>query len=514
MIREALRWAADLKLLPRALLCLALGALTALAMPPVDAWWIFGLSFPVFLLLVENASWRRALLLGWLFGFGYFLGVLHWIGFAFLINAATDLWMMPFAVGGLAAVLALYWGLATMAATALVRRGFYLPLVAPLCFSMAEWLRGVLFTGFPWAVAGLAVDGMGPVAQLAALIGMSGLTLLILLWAATPLMMIKGQRGMALAILLALPLSWAWGEWRLRETPTQYVDGVNIRIVQPSVSQSDTWRNTHARAIYDELLQLSAQPSTNGKAITHIIWPESIVPFLIDESSEGRAELAKVLAGHTNLLTGAVRRSAPTAQADYFTSVLVFDGDANVIGRYDKWHLVPGGEYLPLEWILAPLGFRHLVNVPESFSAGPGPESIAVPGAGFAGPQICYEAIFAGAATSMTPRPDWLVNVTNDGWFGNSAGPYQHLAQLRLRAIEQGLPIVRAANTGISAIIDATGRYLIQSKMGDIKILDSPLPQPIIATIYSQFGDFGFVLLLLLGWVLAFAIVNRWRLIS
>jgi apolipoprotein N-acyltransferase len=483
------------------LVMLVLGALSGLAMPPVDAWWILGITIPLFLKFFQTE--RSLFVQGWLFGFGYFIAVLHWIGFAFFVDAKVDLWMMPFSVGGLAGVLAIYWGLVAWATHKLVQRGFAVWLVFPLTLSIAEWLRGILFTGFPWAVPGLAADGMGGVAQLAAFIGMNGLTLVILLWAAMPFAYFAGYKKIAGVVLLTLPLAWSFGEWRLAQNPTQFVAGVGVRLVQPNISQSDKWRGDNARAIFDQLLALSAKPPENGIEVTHIIWPESAVPFLIDESPEGKAELRAMLGGKKVLLTGAVRRSSPRpindVEPEYFTSVLVFDGNAQVVASYDKWHLVPGGEYLPLAWLLEPLGFRKVVSLPESFTAGRGPEAILIPGAGRALPQICYEAIFPESITDSVHRPDWIVNVTNDGWFGNSAGPYQHLAQLRLRAVEQGLPAMRAANTGISAVIDPVGRYLETIVLGTENTRDSSLPKKLQSTVYSVFGDFSFLALLLLA---------------
>ena len=494
----------EIGLLPKALTCFVFGALSTLAMPPFDAWWLLGLTIPVLLLLIEGQSHRRSFFLGWLFGFGYFLVVLHWIGVAFLVNAATDLWMMPFAVGGLSAAMAVYWGIGAAFTRLLIVRGFPLIFVMPICFGTTEYLRGILFSGFPWAVPGLAVDGMGGVSQLAYLVGMNGLTFLILLWALTPLLFLQGRQRIALVIFLTLPLAWGWGEWRLVQNPTQYVEGVNLRIVQPNLSQDDKWRNDHAREIFEKLLALSAEPSKTGNPITHVIWPESIIPFLIDESPEGLARVAQMLGPEKILLAGAVRRSSPSSDADYFTSVLVIDGKAKVLGHYDKSHLVPGGEYLPLAWALEPLGFRRVVNMPDSFRAGLGAESIAVPGAGFAGIQICYEAIFPSEAVDSKHRPDWLVNVTNDGWFGKSTGPYQHLAQLRLRTIEQGLAAARSANTGISAVFDPFGRALFQSEIDVEGGFDSPMPKSIAAGLYAKFGDYVLLMMslvwFLFGW--------------
>ena len=269
-----------------------------------------------------------------------------------------------------------------------------------------------------------------------------------------------------------------------------------LRLVQPNITQDDKWRNGNARAIFDQLLQMTSAPSSTGKPITHIIWPESIVPFLLDESSAGRAELATALLPGQILLAGAVRRDSPKADAHYFTSILMFNDKAEVLAHYDKWRLVPGGEFLPFEWVLGSLGFRHLVNLPEGFTPGDGPKTLPVPGAGFAGLSVCYEAIFPGGVSAASPRADWLVNVTNDGWFGKSTGPYQHLAQLRLRTIELGVPAARAANTGISAVIDPLGRITFASQLDTIGSYDLSLPTALGETLYVKLGGIIFTLLL------------------
>lgn len=471
---------------------LVLGASSALCLAPVDAWWILFINVPLALSILKRGlaqNLYRNFLWGWSFGFGYFLGALHWIGFAFLVDAANDLWMMPIALGGLCAFLALFWAAAVGAALQMAKRGLALWLAVPISFFIFELLRGHLFTGFPWAVFGQAVDGMGGVAQLASLIGMNGLTLMIWLWAASLFAIAvqeRRQRLVAVLVLLTLPLSYAWGEWRLASHPTEYVQGVMLRLVQPNINQNDKWRAGNARAIFDQLRALTAAPSSTGQPITHIIWPESSMPFLIDESAQGRAELAQALKPGQTLLAGAVRRSRAEDSAQYFTSILIFNDKAEVLSHYDKWHLVPGGEFLPLAWLLEPLGLRKVVNLPESFTSGPGPTTLSVPGAGLAGMSICYEAIFPGAVSDPANRASWLVNVTNDGWFGNSVGPYQHLAQLRLRAIELGLPVARAANTGVSAVIDSYGRLTFQSQLGTTGAFDLMLPQSAKPTFFAK----------------------------
>ncbi len=460
-----------------------LGASCSFGLAPYNQWWLLFIAVPIAILglqgLLQNNAWR-IFLAGWCFGFGYFIFAMHWIGFAFFVNGTHDLWMMPLALGGLSAFLALYWAVATVIAALLARRGHPLWLSVPPAFAAMEWLRGHLFTGFPWSVFGQMVDGMGGVEQAAAFVGMTGLTFLIWAWAAS-VYGIWVERGWlrwsCVLMLLSFPATLLLGQWRLATHPTVYVPGIMLRLVQPNISQNEKWREGNARKIFDQLLSLTSAPSSTGLPVTHVIWPESSIPFLVDESPTGRAEIAHMLLPGQTLLAGAVRRSAPRDDAAYFTSILVFDSNANVLNHYDKWKLVPGGEFLPLAWLLEPLGLRKLAALPESFTAGGGATTLPVPGAGMAGFSICYEAIFPEAVASAVGEPDWLINVTNDGWFGNSSGPWQHLAQMRLRAIETGAPAVRVANTGISAVIDAYGREVFTSKLNAAGAFDVVLPQ-------------------------------------
>ncbi len=486
-----------------ALVVYVLGALSALAMPPTHMWWLLFVTVPLFLLRFGAVTtFAAAFREGWLFGFGYFCVALHWIGFAFLVDAKTYLWMMPFAVGGLAAVMAIYWGLATAAAHALKRYGFVAWLSFPMMLAIAEWLRGHLMTGFPWAVPGLAADGMGAVVQVASVIGMTGLTLTVLLWACSLVPLITDcswrHRAIALLLLMTLPACWVWGWQRVNAKPVAFVDGVTLRLVQPDLSQDDKWRSDNSARIFEDLVAQSVAPSTAHGAVTHIIWPESAVPFLLDESEGAKAVLRRSLQAGQVLMTGAIRRAKRDVSADHFTSVLVFNDQVNVIGTYDKWRLVPGGEFLPFAWLLEPLGFQRLVTLPGGFAAGDGAKTVDIPGAGRAAMMICYEAIFPQGSIDFRTRPSWIINVTNDGWFGVSTGPYQHLAQARLRAIEQGLPLARAANTGISAVFDAYGEVQDMLPLGVRGVVDTRLPVAAELTVYGRFGDY-LLLILLLG---------------
>jgi apolipoprotein N-acyltransferase len=513
---------AGLPPIARSTLAFAAGALLALGLPPLGAWPLAFLAVPLFLLLLETTKitgWRSGFGTGWLFGLGYFAVAFHWIGFAFLVDAATYLWMMPFMLGALAGGMAIYWGLAAVAARRLGGSGLPLALAFAAMIAAAEWLRGYLFTGFPWAAPGLMADGMGGLVQAAALIGMTGLTLLIVLWASLPYVLLSARRGTLLAALslgLLLPGLWTWGSLRLAGASFDMVPGVTVRIVQPNVPQEQKWREDNARPIFDDLKRLSAMPTEERPegigGVTLLVWPESAVPFLIDESPAARAELQPMLGGRTTLLTGAIRvdRSSGNDDPDVFNSIIVFDGVAEPVARYDKWRLVPGGEFLPLAWLLEPLGFRKVVTTPGSFTAGQGPVTIELPGGLRAALLVCYEVIFPDRLVDPADRPQLIVNVTNDGWFGRSTGPWQHLAQARMRAIEQGLPVVRAANTGVSAVIDSYGRILASLPLMEQGVVDTPLPAAIATPAYGFWGD-GILLLLLCATLGSMILLNLKR---
>lgn len=507
MIRLFQRLAA----LPRSLrgmLALLAGALVAAGLPPYDLWPLAFLGVSLFLMLLDTAPrlrWHAGFGAGWLFGLGYFTLAFHWIGYAFLVDAETYLWMMPFMLGILSGGMAVYWGLAAMLARRFGGSGLQLALVFAALIGIAEWLRGHLFTGFPWAAPGLLADGMGGLAQAASVIGMTGLTPLVVLWAALPYVFVSGARPAhklaGLGVLLLLPALWAWGGTRLAAAGDAMVPGIAIRIVQPNLPQQEKWREENSRQILDDLEMLSTMPTAEQPqgiaGIDYVFWPESAVPFLIDESPVAKAELRPLLGGRTALITGAVRadRKGEGVDPDVHNSIIVFDGTAEPVQRYDKWRLVPGGEFLPFEWLLEPLGFRKVVDTPGSFVAGPGPGTFILPGGLRAALTICYEAIFPNRLVDDADRPQVIVNVTNDGWFGRSTGPWQHLAQARLRTIEQGLPMIRAANTGISAVIDPYGRTLRMLPLMEKGVVDSPLPVALSAPSYARFGDWWLLIL-------------------
>jgi apolipoprotein N-acyltransferase len=488
------------------------GLLAAAAMQPLLLWPVLFVSMPVLVWLLDGvaaeAAGRRRTFLsglatGWAFGFGYFLASLYWIGAAFLVEAHIFAWMLPVAILGIAGGMAAYWGVACGIACLLWRPGWPRIFLLATLLALAEWLRGHLLSGFPWNSLGYAAEAFEGLAQVAALIGTWGLTFFVALWALAPARLAEPASGAAKAMLVAVAGSalalWGLGAWRLSHAVTVYVPGVTLRVVQPNIPQSDKWRVDNATTILDTLLALSER---GGMPPTLVIWPESAVPFLIDERADARNAIAAVLGDESQLLMGSLRRARdpdqPEGRPSVYNSLMVLSGRGEVRGSYDKWHLVPFGEYLPLARWLEPLGFRRVVTVPASFASGAGRMAMNLGTAGVMVPLICYEAIFPGRVTGEE-RPDWLLNITNDGWFGTTGGPSQHFAQARFRAIEEGLPLVRAANTGISAVIDPYGRVLDFLPVGTKAAIDSQLPAPLQATAYSQWGDKTFFALLLAG---------------
>jgi len=334
-------------------------------------------------------------------------------------------------------------------------------------------------------------------AQSASLFGLWGMTFLAVAIFASPAVLADDPRktpqpwlAPALAIIVLVALA-VFGAVRLATIPVAFVDGVNLRIMQPNLVQDDKFNYAAKQSVMDRYLALSKRPST-GPQITHLIWPESAFPFFLTREPEVLAAIAKLLAPDQVLITGAARAADPAPNPRVlhaYNSIYVIDHDGSVLSVYDKVHLVPFGEYLPFQNVLEKFGLTELTKVPGGFNAGDGRRAMTLPHAPSFLPLICYEVIFPHAVMPAGERPYWIVNLTNDGWFGVSAGPYQHLQQARVRAIEEGLPIVRAANTGISAVIDPLGRIVASLPLGAEGVLDSRLPQRIDQPPYARLGN-------------------------
>jgi apolipoprotein N-acyltransferase len=492
----------------RAAIALLAGALSVLAMAPFNAWPVLFLTFPVMVWLTDGAGagrWRgvpAAALAGWWFGLGYFVFGLYWIGYAFLVDAPTFAWLLPFAILGLPAYLALFTAFGFALARLIWSRDASRVLALAASLTIAEWLRGQLLTGFPWNAFGYALSEPLALAQTASLIGLWGMTFLTVAIFASPAALIDGSsRGRnpwtaPVAAILALTAMGVFGVVRLSLHPTVSVANVKLRIMQPALQQDEKFNYSAKAAVMQKYLTLSDRASgpqsTGVRDASILIWPESAFPFFLTREADAMAQIAELLPKGTVLITGSVR--APdlppgTRVTRAYNSVYVIDHDGSVLSIYDKLNLVPFGEFLPLQEWMEKLGFEQLTRVQGGFIPGTVRTTMAIPGAPRALPLICYEAIFPADLATRDDRPGWIVNLTNDGWFGISTGPYQHLAQARLRAVEQGLPVVRAANTGISAVIDPLGRIVARLGLGSEGVLDSTLPAAIAPTIYARFGD-------------------------
>jgi len=493
----------------RAFIALAAGALSALAMAPINAWPVLFLTFPVAVWLIDGAGAGRlrgvpaAALAGWCFGLGYFVPGLYWIGNAFLVDASTFAWLIPFAVFGLPAYLALFTALGFALARLIWTGDASRVLALAVCLTLSEWLRGQVLTGFPWNAFGYALSEPLALAQTYSLIGLWGMTFLAVAIFASPAVLIDGRsrgRGgwiaptVAIALLVAMGI---YGAVRLSQNPPRTVAGVKLRIMQPNLQQDVKFNYSAKAEVMKKYLTLSDRASgpqsTGVRDATILVWPESAFPFFLTREPDALAQIADFLPKGTVLITGSVRApdTAPPGVriTRAYNSIYVIDHDGGVLSVYDKLHLVPFGEYLPFQNWMERLGFEQLTRVQGGFIPGTVRRSMQIPNAPSVLPLICYEAIFPGGVATRDDRPGWIINVTNDGWFGMSTGPYQHLQQAQMRAIEQGLPIVRAANTGISAVIDPLGRIVARLGLGIEGVLDSSLPQAAGPTIYARVGD-------------------------
>jgi apolipoprotein N-acyltransferase len=492
----------------RAAIALVAGALSALAMAPFNAWPILFLTFPVAIWLIDGAGAGRlqgvpaAAMTGWWFGLGYFVPGLYWIGYAFLVDASTFAWLLPFAILGLPAYLALFTALGFALARLIWTRDASRVIALAASLTLSEWLRGHALTGFPWNAFGYALTEPLALAQTASLIGLWGMTFLAVAIFASPAALIDGSsRGrkpwiapvIALTLLIAMGI---FGAVRLSLQPTKMITSVKLRIMQPNLQQDVRFNYSAKAEVMQKYLTLSDRASgpqsTGVRDANILIWPESAFPFFLTREADAMAQIADLLPKGTVLITGSVR--APELPPGVrvtraYNSIYVIDHDGSVLSVYDKLHLVPFGEFLPFQDWMEKIGLEQLTKVQGGFIPGNRRRSMEIPNAPRALPLICYEAIFPGDVAERDDRPGWIVNLTNDGWFGISTGPYQHLQQARLRAIEQGLPLVRAANTGISAVIDPLGRIVAKLDLGIEGVLDSTLPSAIAATIYARVGD-------------------------
>ena len=480
----------------RRLVCaFALGAFSAIAFAPIEFFPALLLGLAGLALLLDGAAdgphrWRVAAATGWAFAFGQFLVGLHWIVYPFMVDPGDHLWQLPLALTLLPAGLGLFGALGVLPALLARRPGTARLLLLAVGYGAAEWLRGHVLTGFPWNLPAYGWGASLAVMQSAALFGAYGLSLLTILLGVSLAELTRRRFVLPGAIVLVFLGLWGFGMSRLAH-PAVMVPGVTLRLVQPDVPQTEM-HGIYRTRNWQRLLRLSRRPGHP----THIIWPESAAAFPLARVPVALEQIAQLTADGAVLLTGAVRLDD---QGRGFNSLYFFGPHGAPLGVYDKSHLVPFGEYVPFASLLRRLGITKLTEGELGFTPGDGLHRYAVPGAPSVTPLICYEDIFPGAVTAKEGRSGWLVNITDDSWFGPWAGPAQHLLTARMRAIEEGLPMARAANTGISAMIDARGRIVGKLGLNQLGIVDAPLPAALNPTPYARFGDSVFLVLLIMG---------------
>ena len=489
----------------RAGIAFAAGALGALAMPPFGGWPALALSLVAAVWLLDGTAGasrpaiaKRAALVGWVWGFGFFLAGLWWIGAAFLVQADVFAWLMPFGVLGLPALLAFFPAFGFAVASLLWSPSGWRVCALATGLTGAEWLRGHLFTGFPWNTLGMAFGQDLRLMQGASVLGLYGLTSLAVLVLAAPATLATGRGraarlGPAAAALAILAGLYGFGAWRLAGGEPSPVAGVKLRIVQPNLAQDAKFHAGNGPAILRRYLELSARSPDEADPVgyTHLVWPESAFPFLLHREPAALAQIADALPRGGVLVTGAARSTGEGRDRRFFNSIQAVGDTGAVLASYDKVHLVPFGEYVPdfLERTLRAIGIREFVAIPGGFTAGARHAAFDVPGLPTVAGSVCYEAIFPDETIPPGQRPGLILNVTNDGWFGDTPGPRQHFAQARLRAVERGLPLVRAANTGISAVVDPKGRIVAALPVGREGVLDVRLPAVANPTIFDDVGQ-------------------------
>ena len=487
----------------RAAMVALAGAIATLGLAPYHFVPAGFIAFPLLVLALDGLvahgeGLRPAFRLGWWFGFGYFVAGLWWLGAAMLVDAAAFWWALPLAVLGLPAVLAVYFGIAVAIARRFWSSGAERILVLALAFALAEFLRARLLTGFPWNEIGMMAAPWPLFMQTAAIWGTHGLTLLGVILFSLPVLALRRQGGRSAVAAIGLSLlafHIAYGAYRLSaDASAPAPEQAHVRIVQPAIDQGRKWDPAEASEILRLLMDLTA-PGSDSRPGEIVIWPESSFPYLISDVSPVVEAVAQSLGPDGRLLAGAARMTERDgAEPAYYNSILAIRPDGAVDGRFDKLHLVPFGEYLPFQSILERLGIMQLTQLPGGFSAADERRSGVVEGVPPFLPLICYEVIFPNEIRREAGDA-FVLNVTNDAWYGDTPGPYQHLAHARLTAVALGLPLVRAANSGISVVTDSVGREVARMDLGERGTIAAALPAPGAQTMFSKHGSLVFWLL-------------------
>lgn len=476
----------------RALVAFVAGAFAVLGQAPYDFFAACFVSFPILVWLLDGAVADRpagflrrlmpAFATGWWFGFGYFLAGLWWVGGALLVEAESFAWALPFAVVGIPLILAFFYGFAAALARLLWSDGIGRIAALAFAFGLAEWLRTFLFTGFPWNPLGFAAMPVPLFMQSVAVVGVTGMNVLAVFVFAMPALL-ADRRNLKLGFSLAAVLvaaHAAYGYYRLAAPAAPAGRTINVRLVQPNIDLSEKWDGRVRDRIFAGMLQLSAEaPKPGAKKPDLIVWPETSVPFLFTERPDALVAIGDMLAEGQMLMAGTVREegeSSADAEARYYNSVVSINDKGEIVDAVDKVHLVPFGEYIPFAGLMERIGLTQLVAGPMNFTAGTSRRPLDLPGGLKAAAFVCYEIIFPRLVAVDAASTQIMVNVTNDAWFGDTPGPYQHFRQSQIRAVENGLPVLRAANTGISGIVDPSGRVVDALAMNVRGTIDFSLP--------------------------------------
>lgn len=434
---------------------------------------------------------KQAFAIGWCAGVGYFSLSMLWLVEPFFVEPEKHAILAPFALVAMSGGLALFWG----AAFAFSKQfgaglGRYIIGLA-VAWAAAEYLRSVVFTGFPWGLLGYTWIET-PIAQWGSVVGPYGLTFLTVFGGLLMLSM-PSKRFMA-PVLTALFFGalFAGGLWRTPNAQITQDTNIRVRLIQPNAPQHRKWNPDWVGVFFRRALELTSSPA--GEAVDLVIWPETAVPFALQDNVADLQILSDAAGPRAHIIAGIRRFEGKKL----YNSMVHLDQKGGLVAVYDKSHLVPFGEYVPFSEYLLGLGLRGMAANLQGFSSGAGPEIIAAYGLPSYLAMICYEAIFPSFAHTGDDRPEFLMHITNDAWFGDTIGPYQHLVQVRFRAIEQGLPAARSANTGISAVIDPYGRIVSRLKLNEAGVLDADLPVPLAPTLYARNGNLPFLIILVI----------------
>ena len=477
------------KLLNLGLIIAGMGFSFAFA-PYYQIYLVFILLSFLFWTLNQDISKAASFVRGFCFGFGFGAVSTGWIANAIMLDSRL-VWVVPLAWLGMGILFGLFWGipacLSVFYPTGIKRLGAFAAFL-----TIFEWIRSWIFTGFPWNLTGSVWENTLPILQSASVWGIYGLSFITILTGSV--LALYPRKKIIVSSAVCLLFTFGMGALRVYTAPEEQVWGMKLRLVQPNIPQNLKWDDRENEKSFLKLMHLSRQ---NNEQVTHTIWPEAAVSFLVNWNTSERLRLMQAVQQGGTLIFGGLRLVSEQGQ-NAANSLFVLDDLAQIQAFYDKSHLVPFGEYVPLRGILP---MDKIVPIAYDLTSGKGIQTLRVPKTPPFGPLVCYEVIFSGQVVDKKNRPSWLVNVTNDGWYGLSAGPYQHLGMAKMRAVEEGLPLARVANTGISAVFDGYGRTMGKLDLGTEGVLDVALPTALAPTLYARFGvwiPMGFCALLLL----------------